>query len=234
LPYHRANNIKLQLHFHFALFNINTAANSLLGVSFRAGDNLFNRLDKNGQLFPVIQRAKEKPQSFLIRELELGRVSANQPSSLVFDCLVNSDIGIDKNGQQLILLELHDRERHKQIREETELWEQQALTKKITRQLAHEIKNPLAGIRGSAQLLEKQLPDQKQHAFTQLIINEVDRLALLADNLLGPTKALQKKSHNIHAVQIHVIQLVKSAQQENSKVKVISDFDPSLPDINIY
>jgi len=201
-------------------------------MSFSAGDNLFQRLNKDGQLYPVIQRALDEPQSFLIRELEFGRINPQQPASLIFDCLVNSDIGLDKNGEQLILLELHDRERHKQIREENELWEQQAITKKITRQLAHEIKNPLAGIRGAAQLLEKQLVEKKQHAFTQLIINEVDRLATLADNLLGPEKAPIKKPQNIHAVLLHVIQLIKSVSV-NKSINVKADFDPSLPEINI-
>lgn len=218
--------------FDGIVMEINTAAQSLLGISIRVGDNLFERLNKSGELYPVIERAKAKPQGFLIRELKLGRVSSQQPASLVFDCVVNSDIGIDENGKNLILLELHDRERYAQIREETELWEQQAITKKITRQLAHEIKNPLAGIRGAAQLLEKKINDEKQQAFTQLIINEVDRLALLSDNLLGPAKEPNKQLVNIHSILQHVLQLVSSADSQK-RVSIERDFDPSLPDIAI-
>lgn len=209
-----------------AIVRANSAAEALLGVSLRHGDNLFERLPQDGILADIFLRAKTEKQSFLIRELELPILpNSSQKQDTVFDCAVNPDI-----NNQLILLELHDRQRHKHIREENELWEQQSITKKITRQLAHEIKNPLAGIRGAAQLLEKQL-DAQQKKFTQLVINEVDRLALLADNLLGPVKALKKHEHNIHSVLQHVLQLVDSDRSHNTRIQ--RDFDPSLPDVPI-
>jgi len=208
------------------IIQANPAAEVLLGVSLRSEDNLFERLPQDGILADIFNRAQTEKQSFLIRELELPPLpSASQKRSTVFDCMVNPDI----NSKQ-VLLELHDRRRHKQIREENELWEQQSITKKITRQLAHEIKNPLAGIRGAAQLLDKQL-DTQQQRFTRLVINEVDRLSMLADNLLGPAKALNKKEHNIHAIIQHVLQLVDA--DSSHKTKIIRDFDPSLPDISI-
>lgn len=209
-----------------SIIRANSSAESLLGVSLRNGDNLFERLPQDGILANIFQRAKKEKQSFLIRELELPILpNSTQKQDTVFDCAVNPDINND-----LILLELHDRKRHKHIREENELWEQQSITKKITRQLAHEIKNPLAGIRGAAQLLEKQL-DEQQQKFTQLVINEVDRLALLADNLLGPVKALNKRNHNVHASLQHVLQLVDSDDSHNTTIE--RDFDPSLPDISV-
>lgn len=209
-----------------AIIRANLAAESLLGVSLHKDDNLFESLPQDGILANIFQRAKNEKQSFFIHELELPiPPHSSRKQDMVFDCAVNPDMNND-----LILLELHDRQRHKHIREEIELWDQQTITKKITRQLAHEIKNPLAGIRGAAQLLEKQL-DATQKKFTQLVINEVDRLALLADNLLGPVKALNKREHNIHASLQHVIQLVDS--DTSHATKIVRDFDPSLPDIAI-
>jgi len=178
------------------ILQANPSAENLLGVSLRAGDNLFERVP-----------------------------NSTKTNNIIFDCAVNPD---SENG--LVILELHDRQRHKHIREENDLWEQQSITKKITRQLAHEIKNPLAGIRGAAQLLEKQL-DDKQKRFTQLVISEVDRLAMLADNLLGPVKTLKKRTHNIHASLQHALQLVDSDGSHKTQIK--RDFDPSLPEINI-
>jgi len=208
------------------ILQANSAAENLLGASLRAGDNLFERVPQDGILANIFQRAKNEKQAFLIRELELPLLpGSTKKHNIVFDCAVNPDIEND-----LVILELHDRQRHKHIREENELWEQQSITKKITRQLAHEIKNPLAGIRGAAQLLEKQL-DKNQTRFTQLVINEVDRLAMLADNLLGPIKTLNKREHNIHACLQHVIQLVDSDASHQTLIK--RDFDPSLPEINI-
>ena len=208
------------------ILQANPSAENLLGVSLHTGENLFERLPQDGILANIFQRAKVEKQPFLIRELELPLLpGSTKKQNIIFDCAVNPDI-----NQNLIMLELHDRQRHKHIREENELWEQQSITKKITRQLAHEIKNPLAGIRGSAQLLEKQLTE-KQKKFTQLVITEVDRLAMLADNLLGPVKALNKREHNIHASLQHVLQLVDSDASHKTQIK--RDFDPSLPEINI-
>lgn len=205
----------------------NSAAEALLGVSLHEGDNLFERLPQDGILNEIFHRARSEQQSFLIRELELPvHPNTTQKHNAIFDCAVNPDINND-----LVMLELHDRHRHKHIREENELWEQQSITKKITRQLAHEIKNPLAGIRGAAQLLEKQLKEDSQKKFTQLVISEVDRLAMLADNLLGPVKALNKQEHNIHSSLQHVLQLVDSDASHKTRIK--RDFDPSLPDIRI-
>ncbi len=208
------------------ILTANPSAETLLGVSLRSGDNLFQRVPQDGILSDIFQRAKNEKQAFLIRELELPLLpGSTKKHNIIFDCAVNPD-----HKNDVIILELHDRQRHKHIREESELWEQQSITKKITRQLAHEIKNPLAGIRGSAQLLEKQLAEP-QKRFTQLVISEVDRLALLADNLLGPVKELNKREHNIHSCIQHVLQLVDSDGSHQTSIK--RDFDPSLPEINI-
>lgn len=97
--------------------------------------------------------------------------------------------------------------------------------------LAHEIKNPLSGIRGAAQLLEPALGDEDR-ALTQLICTETDRIRDLVDRMevFGDERPLQKSLVNVHAVLDHVRRLASSGFA--SDIRVIEDYDPSLPAIN--
>jgi len=97
------------------------------------------------------------------------------------------------------------------------------------RNLAHEIKNPLGGLRGAAQLLSRELDDPAQKEFTNLIIEQADRLRSLVDRLLGPQRPTQHSLHNIHQVVQKVYKLVEIALPANIQLK--RDYDPSIPDI---
>ena len=93
--------------------------------------------------------------------------------------------------------------------------------------VAHEIKNPLGGLRGAAQLLGRHLDDPELTGYTAVIINEVDRLAALVDSLLGPGGSINKSDVNLHDVLEHVIRLVDADRVVN--VRWQRDYDPSLP-----
>lgn len=98
----------------------------------------------------------------------------------------------------------------------------------MIRQLAHEIKNPLGGLRGAAQLLERKLPEAELKEYTGIIIGEADRLAGLVDGLLRPGGgAASPRSVNIHEITEHVARLVES--ERPSGVTLQRDYDPSLP-----
>ena len=99
----------------------------------------------------------------------------------------------------------------------------------LRRNLGHEIRNPLGGIRGAAQLLERELPGEGQREFTQLIIREADRLARLADGLLGPGDPPLPESINIHEILEHIYHLARSGADPS--VTIERDYDPSLPAI---
>jgi signal transduction histidine kinase len=98
----------------------------------------------------------------------------------------------------------------------------------MTRQLAHEIKNPLGGVRGAAQLLARQLPDPELREYTSVIINEADRLTALVDIMTSPARPPQKITLNVHEVCEHVHRLL--AAEAPADVLVERDYDPSIPD----
>jgi len=128
-----------------------------------------------------------------------------------------------------LVVELQPRDRLLKISKEEELLAQQDTLRTLVRGMAHEIKNPLGGIRGAAQLLERELPEESLKDYTEVIISEADRLRNLVDRMLGPRKMPNLSSLNIHKVLEHVYALV-AAESEGS-IKLVRDYDPSLPDL---
>ena len=108
---------------------------------------------------------------------------------------------------------------------------QQSAARNLIRGLAHEIKNPLGGIRGAAQLLQYESDQQEREQCATLIIEQADRLTELVDRLLGPNQLPKKEWTNIHKTVESVLQL--SVLENQSKVRLIKDYDPSIPDVFI-
>lgn len=130
--------------------------------------------------------------------------------------------------ERFALLELRRIDKRRRITQEVQQAAQQQAARELIRSLAHEIKNPLGGLRGAAQLLEKELPDKELKEFTQIIIEQADRLRNLVDRLLGPQRPGHQGSHNIHEVLEKVRQLVSFEYGE--KLVIDRDYDPSIPD----
>jgi len=128
-----------------------------------------------------------------------------------------------------LLVELQPVDRLLKISREEGMLHAQETTRAVIRGLAHEIKNPLGGIRGAAQLLARELPNEERAEYTSVIIREADRLRDLVDRLLGPHQQLKLGQLNIHEVLEHVRNLTL-AETDNS-VTFIRDYDPSLPEI---
>ncbi|WP_371374143.1 nitrogen regulation protein NR(II) [Thalassotalea aquiviva] len=131
------------------------------------------------------------------------------------------------NNQQCILLECKQIDNKKQISAEAFQEQQWVAARDLIRGLAHEIKNPLGGLRGAAQLLDKELTSDQQE-FTSLIIEQADRLTNLVDRLLGPNQLPQMEIGNIHQAIEKVFQLVSMDNAKN--IKFQRDYDPSIPD----
>jgi two-component system nitrogen regulation sensor histidine kinase GlnL len=128
-----------------------------------------------------------------------------------------------------LVLELRSTDQHLRIeREERELT-QAVANRELIRSLAHEIKNPLGGLRGSAQLLERELDRAELREYTQVIIKEADRLQLLMDRLLTPHRPPHLGPVNTHEVCERVRSLILAEFPEG--VSIVRDYDTSLPEI---
>ena len=133
----------------------------------------------------------------------------------------------DAGGVRSVLLELRQIDHHLRIEQEEHLISQQQATHALVRGLAHEIKNPLGGLRGAAQLLERKINDESLKDYTHIIISEADRLHALIDRMLGPNTIPQLQPVNVHEVLEHVRELVQAESGDGLTIK--QDYDPSLP-----
>jgi len=146
---------------------------------------------------------------------------------ITVDCTVTTDIG---DSEELLLLELKQVDRHLRISREERLLAQNVTTQAVVRGFAHEVKNPLGGIRGAAQLLERELPDSSLEEYTQIIIGEADRLQSLVDDMLGPNSLPTKRQTNIHEILERVRSLVLAEVPDGVEVK--RNYDPSIPEFD--
>lgn len=152
----------------------------------------------------------------------------NQQDRTTVDCIANP---VFSQGQYSgIVLELYRTDHQLKVAREEQLLSQQEATQKLVRGMAHEIKNPLGGIRGAAQLLESELEDEALKEYTTIIIAEADRLKNLVDRLLGARKPNKNQPTNIHEVLERVRRLVKADIPKN--VRLSFDYDPSIPTFN--
>lgn len=132
-------------------------------------------------------------------------------------------------GKISLVLEIQPLDRMLRISREEGILSSQQNTRALVRGLAHEIKNPLGGLRGAAQLLARELPDASLKDYTNIIIEEADRLRNLVDQMLGPNKAPDKKQLNLHEVVERVRQLLEA--ETHGRIRFLRDYDPSIPDL---
>ncbi len=135
------------------------------------------------------------------------------------------------NQKMQLILEISHMDRHIRIAREEKLLSEQQATRNLVRGMAHEIKNPLGGLRGAAQLLERELPNAELKEYTQIIIGEADRLKSLVNRILGPNEVPKKHNVNIHQTLEHVRQLLQVELPEDTGIRFKLDYDPSLPEI---
>ncbi|HUS24558.1 MAG TPA: nitrogen regulation protein NR(II) [Candidatus Binatia bacterium] len=204
---------------------LNSASESLLGVSPRhaQGQPLAVALPQFAPHAPRLREALDAGSGFIERELRLAR---NGEPGIVVDCTVTPLLLGRRPG---LVIELMPLERHLRIARDEVLTQQFDASRELIRGLAHEIKNPLGGIRGAAQLLERDFPDSRHHEYTRVIIREADRLQNLVDRMLGPSRPPRSQPLNVHQVLEHVRQLVEA--EAPAGVSVVRDYDPSLPEV---
>jgi len=174
-------------------------------------------------LSAAFKQAVEMGMPFTEREISLYSLDG---SEITVDCTVMPLT--DAEHESGILVEFQQLDRQLRISREEHLISQHYATRDLIRGLAHEIKNPLGGLRGAAQLLEHELPDPALKEYTQVIINEADRLQTLVNRMLGPNKLPQYREINIHQVLDRVRSLVQA--ESGGQVKLVLDYDPSIPE----
>ena len=202
----------------------NPAAENLFELSRRkfAGRRLDELFGTCAALDAAIDKAAGSGASYTEQELEIAPPGR---ALLHLTCTVSR---VDA-GDAALLLELRHIDHQLKIAREERLASQQAANRELIRSLAHEIKNPLGGIRGAAQLLEGELDRPALVEYTQVIITEADRLRSLVNRLLGPHRAPAYRRINVHETLVRVKGVV---QAEFPAIPIVCDFDSSLPELD--
>ncbi|MDH5257067.1 MAG: nitrogen regulation protein NR(II) [Gammaproteobacteria bacterium] len=220
-----------------------------LSTSLLVVDRNLNVICANPATENLLAMSARRLEEFSVKQLFLGSddfiASIKHALENEFSCSGNSievyvpssqkHIKVDSiltpvTSEGWLIIELTRVDEKLKIEMEDNIVAQQNVMKVLVRGLAHEVKNPLGGIRGAAQLLEHELPSKELKEYTEVIIGEVDRLQKLVDELLGPNKPQVKQAINIHVVLERVRQLILA--ESGSTLRIIRDYDPSLPDLN--
>lgn len=210
---------------------LNTSAKQLVGLSIydillpSKKDNGINSL-KTDSIQAQFDKAKNSFQAFVSYDRWITAIK----QSLFVDYSVTPTLNENKTE---FLIEIWSKDRHHRISQEHLDQQQYDIARNMLRSVAHEVKNPLAGIRGAAQLLERQLKklqihDDKIQTYANIVINETDRLNQLIKQILGSQQQPNWQSMNVHIPLEHVLTL---AHSQNPDLKIIKDYDLSLPDV---
>ncbi len=203
----------------------NTAAEELFGMSRRAlaGHAAADLLGDDGFLQAHIPDAMAGRFGILKQALTVTRPDGVLPVGV-------SVVPLGEGAPWAALIEVRIMEQHLLAERHQQLGKELAAQRETLRNLAHEVKNPLGGLRGAAQLLDTELGDHGLREYTGVIMAEADRLAHLVDRLITPQGAsLRKSLLNIHEVCERVRMLVGA---EFTAVKIQRDYDASLPELS--
>ena len=202
---------------------LNIAAENLLHLSASSvlDSSLNALLLRSEELVASLDQALQESQPFTARNVAL---------ELPENTIEHVDLTVTNlESPKGLLLELPPTSRINSISQGSTAQEQQITTRSLIRGLAHEVKNPLGGIRGAAQLLERTLPNEELKEYTNVIISEADRLRDLVDRMLGPWQPLELEPINLIEAVERVIQILQAEYDTNLHWQ--RDYDPSLPPV---
>ena len=203
----------------------NPAAEHLfeLGARQLKGRALADLFASATRLVAAIDYARSHECSFTEHDLELS-VTGHAPLHLA--CTATP---VEESAAQGLLLEFRPIDQQLRLEREERLLNQSRANRELIRNLAHEIKNPLGGIRGAAQLLQRELPRPQLSEYTQVIINEADRLQSLMDRLLTPHRLPRPQAFSVHEALERVKSVILAETPEGLTIE--RDYDVSLPPI---
>lgn len=201
------------------IIRMNPAAEALLGRSAkRTIGKVFNQVCQFLDISALDYHSKGNDQRVIRRDLTLER--PHQAS-------IKLDMVVTPVTDELAVVELYRRD--EALESKQQKYNIQAHSETLLKGLAHEIKNPLGGIRGAAQLLEAELDNNELDEYTKVIIAEADRLTTLIDKMLGPKQEADKAWLNIHEVMERVYLLLEA--QASANIELIRDYDVSIPEL---
>ena len=206
---------------------LNDAAADLLATSPASarGRPLASLLANGAALESLLARSRESAEPIALRAFSLAP-AARADSRYQVDVSLTPLAAAMPGG---VLVEVADTTQPSRMTRDSALRAQQGGSRVMARQLAHEIKNPLGGLRGAAQLLERELPTEELKEYTRVIIGEADRLRALVDNLLGPARPVRRELANVHELIDRVYRLARA--EAPAGVSIERDYDPSLPSL---
>ncbi len=216
----------LTLDSELRLTSLNPAGEMLFEVSAKKviGSRLEELLPHNPRFVAALREILANRHPLTVRGLRLPLPAAGA-RHITVDCTVTPIV--DGRHGEALLVELIQIDRLLRMTRDENLLEQQAANRAVLRGLAHEIKNPLGGLRGAAQLLERELPDKALKEYTRIIIHEADRLRALVDRMIGASRPPHPEPVNIHEILEHVRRLV--LVEVPVGLDIARDYDPSLP-----
>lgn len=206
---------------------LNPSAENLLAVSAMrlCGNSVSTLFTENDSPTPSLREALESNHPFTQRQATM--VLPDQ-SQITVDFTATP---LQTSVTRMLVLEMQQMDRLMRINREEALITTHDTTRNLVRGLAHEIKNPLGGIRGAAQLLSEDLGDEPElREYTDIISAETDRLCSLVDRLLGPTTMPKFVPVNIHEVLEHVAALAEA--ETRGAIAIKRSYDPSIPEIS--
>ncbi|MDX1374156.1 MAG: nitrogen regulation protein NR(II) [Burkholderiales bacterium] len=208
----------------FAVLHANPAAEGLLDASARSliGQPFLAMFAELAALEPAVREALGAQWSYAAPNVTFRRPGRE---TLQLACSLTRT----ESPEAPFVVELRPIEQLLRIAREERLLSEQQVYRELIRNLAHEIRNPLGGLRGSAQLLERELPGPALREYTQVIIKEADRLQLLLDRLLTPHRPPKVGPLNIHETLERVRSIVQAEFGE--RVEIERDYDPSVPEL---
>lgn len=206
--------------------SINPAGETLFEISAKqiVGQRLPDFLPVSRRWVKALKQVLDTGHPFTERGL---RLMLPGKRAITVDCTVTL---MTAGKEKELLIELNQVDRLMRLAREDNLLDRHAANRAVIRGLAHEIKNPLGGLRGAAQLLERELSDRQLKEYTRIIIHEADRLRNLVDRLVGPNRPLNKAAVNIHQVFERVRSLMLAEVPEG--ITIERDYDPSLPELS--
>jgi two-component system nitrogen regulation sensor histidine kinase GlnL len=207
------------------ILSVNASAEGLFQHSRRhlVGMRIQELIPAASGLIGAIDKALSTQTTYTEQELEVR-------TGMVEHATVSCTINVIDSSEVALLLEFRRIDHQRKLERDERMQEQIVANRELIRNLAHEIKNPLGGVRGAAQLLARELSAPHLTEYIQVIIAETDRLQNLLNRLLTPSRPVHRDTLNIHEVLTHVVTLIDAEFNHGGvTMEIGKDFDVSLP-----